>query len=148
MSTRSVVGARIFGWSLVVLGAGHLLTVALDLVRTPDLATAQAMAALRQASVAMPGPQHNLEQLLWGYSTVMGLMVIAFGAAFLWAARRAPEGLGSLLWMGTLVALIGLVISVLLMPLPPTIGLSVALVGAAIGLTERRGRAKPVGVAS
>jgi hypothetical protein len=135
---RQVVAARIVGWSLIVLGAGHLATTALDSVRTPDAVTVEAMAALRQASVAMPGPAHNLEQLWWGYSTLMGLMVIAFGAAFIWAAGCAAGSLKSLLWFGVAVALVGLAISLLLMPLPPIIGLSVALVGAIFGLAPSR----------
>ncbi len=142
MSRRDVLGARIFGWSLLVLGAGHLSTAVAELGRTPDAATQQAMAALRLAAVAMPGPQRNLEQLMWGYSLLMGLMVIAFGAAFLWAASRASGSLRLLLWIGAGVALAGLAISALLMPLPPIIGLGVALVGAVFGLTDR-GAASP-----
>jgi hypothetical protein len=147
VSRREVVGARTVGWSFVVLGAGHLGTAAFELVRAPDAATLQAMAGLRAAAVAMPGPLRNLEQLMWGYSILMGLMVIAFGVAYLGMARRAGAALRPLLWLAVIVTLVGLVISLLLMPLPPIIGLGVGLAGAVVGLSERRSRTAALGVA-
>jgi hypothetical protein len=108
---RSVVGVRILGWSMVMLGAGHLSTVVLEASRAPDPATAQAMTALSRVAVVMPGPHRDLEQLFRGYSLLMGLMVVAFGLAVVWAARHltgspssgsARAGLGrrTQQWMG------------------------------------------------
>ncbi len=133
---RRLLGARIAGWALVVLGCGHLATVAADGGRPVDAATAEAMASLGRATVAMPGPAHTLADLFWGYSLLMGLMVIAFGAAIVVVARRVSD-LRPLLAVTAIGAATGLGLSVWLMPLPPIIGLSVALIGASWGLTGR-----------
>jgi hypothetical protein len=143
VSRRSVVGAQILGWSMVVLGAGHLGTVALDAGRTPDRATERAYAGLSQVAVAMPGPQRNLEQLFWGYSLLMGLMVIAFGMVVLWTARHVRGSLRSLLWLSGAVCVAGLAASAILMPIPPLIGFSVAMVGVSVGLSERAPAKRP-----
>lgn len=137
-----MVGARILGWSVLLLGAGHLITVALELLRVPDQPTQRAFEALSLAKVSMPGPQRNLEQLFWGYSLLMGLMVIAFGATVIWAAGQIRESLRPLLWLGGAFSLLGLIISAMLMPIPPIVGLSVALLGAVVGLTDRGDRTR------
>jgi hypothetical protein len=138
---RQLLGVRIAGWALVVLGSGHLVTVAADNARVVDAATAEAMAALGRAEVSMGGPTHTLAQLFLGYSLLMGLMVVAFGAAVVVAAPRMGGagwgGLRPLLATVAVVSLIGLGLSVWLMPLPPIIGLSVALIAALWGLTGR-----------
>ncbi len=138
---RQLLGARIAGWALVVLGSGHLVTVAADGARPADAATSEAMAALVRAEVSMGGPTHSLAELFLGYSLLMGLMVIAFGAAVVVAAPRMGGAvrarLRPLLATVAAVSLVGLGLSVWLMPLPPIIGLSVALIAALWGLTGR-----------
>lgn len=134
---RQVIGARIAGWSLVVLGCGHLITLALDGARPLDAATTEAMAALTRATVSMGGPSHTLAELFLGYSVLMGLMVISLGASVVVVAPRTA-GLRPLLAVVAAAALIGLVVSVWLMPLPPIIGLSLALIGALMGLSGRQ----------
>lgn len=131
-----LLGARIAGWSLVVLGCGHLVTVALDGSRRVDAATSEAMAAMGRATVSLGGPSHSLAELFLGYSLLMGLMVISLGVAVVVAAPRMADPRPLLVAVAA-SCLVGLALSVWLMPLPPIVGLSVALVGAVLGLTGR-----------
>lgn len=143
MSSRSVLGARILGWSMVVLGVGHLSTVAVEVGAGLDPASERALASLSEVAVAMPGPQRGLDQLYWGSSLMMAVMVIGFGLVVLWAAKKAPDSLRSLLWLGGTVALAALIVSAVLLPIVPIIGLSIAVLGAILGLADRADRAGP-----
>jgi hypothetical protein len=130
------------GWALVVLGAGHLLTVAATLAGEPDPATRRALDGLAAVRVGMPGPQPTLAELFDGYSVLMGLMVAAAGALLLALTRHTTQAPGLLragLALTGVTAAAGLVVSWLLMPLPPLIGLGVTL-AACVGGLVRRGR--------
>jgi hypothetical protein len=85
----------------------------------------------------MGGPSHSLADLFLGYSLLMGLMVMSFGVAVVVAAPRIVSLL-PLLAVVAASSAIGLALSLWLMPLPPIIGLSVALIGAVVGLTGRQ----------
>ncbi|MCE1174581.1 MAG: hypothetical protein LWW77_08250, partial [Propionibacteriales bacterium] len=105
-----------------------------------DAATTEAMAALGRATVTMGGPTHTLAELFLGYSLLMGLMVIGFGAAIVVSAPRVSQ-LRPLLAVVAVTAAVGLGLSVWLMPLPPIIGLTVSLIGALWGLSGEEGLA-------
>jgi hypothetical protein len=137
--SRQRWAGRVAGWALVVLGVGHLLTVAATLAGEPDPATRRALDGLAAVRVGTPGPQPTLAELFDGYSVLMGLMVVAAGALMLALTRHAAQTPGLLragLALIGVTAAVGLVVSWLLMPLPPLIGLGVTLAACISGLVR------------
>lgn len=145
-ANRSRRSARVAGWTLVVLGLGHLLTVAVGSMNQ-DEATRDALDGLSKVRVGLPGPRPTLGELFDGYSLMMGAMVAALGLLLLVVSGRGlasrPEAdaaglLRPVLWLTGVVAAVGLVISSLLLPFPPLIGLGVTLVACIVGLAGPR----------
>ena len=133
--------ARVAGWALVVLGGGHLLTVAATAVGDQDAATRRALDGLSAVRVGLPGPRPTLADLFTGYSLMMGLMVVTAGALLLTLSRRGGQDAGALrtaLWLTAASSALGLVVSWRMLPFPPLIGLSVALLASVAGLIRGR----------
>ncbi|MCL2625364.1 MAG: FAD-dependent oxidoreductase [Cystobacterineae bacterium] len=135
-STTSVRSAAVAGWSLIVLGIGHVSTVVASYGRH-DEATRRALDGIEQVRVAMPGLQPTLAHLFNGYSLTMALLLVTVGTLLVLIARhtqQAPGLLVAALWVVVVFAGVGLVLSWLFLPLPPLVGLTVALVAGLVGL--------------
>lgn len=133
--------ARVAGWALVVLGLGHLLTVGAGAISDRDEATRRALDGLSAVRVALPGPRPTLAELFDGYSLMMGVMVAAMGALLLMVSRPGVSAAGLLrpgLWLTGVVAAVGLVVSWVLLPFPPLVGLGVTFAASVVGLTGPR----------
>ena len=132
--------AAVAGWSMLVLGVGHTLTF-IATSGQHDAATRRALAGLEEVAVAMPGLRHTLADLFTGYSLMMALLLATAGVFLLLMARcaeQAPGLLTSALTTTVVFAGVGLVLSWMLLPFPPLVGLSVALVAGVSGLIASR----------
>jgi len=141
MNTRSVRAAQVTGWTLVALAAVHIATEVAGLAGTPTAKLQTATTAMDQ--VAVPTSTHSYLVTSYGVSFAMALFLAAMGVAIVVAVRRGrtvPAVTRAMLWFAVAVTAIGLVLSIATLPLPPTIGLGIALVAAVIGLLPRRTR--------
>ena len=139
MNTRSLRAAQVAGWTLVVLAAVHITTEIAAIAGDPTAGLLAATTAMDR--VAVPTSAHSYLVTSYGVSFTMALFLAATGAAVVLAVRRAravPAVTRAMLWFAATVTAIGLVISIATLPLPPTIGLAIALVAAVIGLLPRR----------
>jgi hypothetical protein len=64
-------------WSLAFLGLGHLIT---DALMKPDASAQEVIDRMRALTFDMPGRQADLWGMHQGFSTMMGLLLIAFGS--------------------------------------------------------------------
>ena len=136
---------RTGGWALIVLGVVHLATE-VGTAGSHDAATRRAMDGLAQVRMTTPGPQPTLADLFLGFSLMMGLLLLTVGTLVVLMARyadRAPGLLTAALWVMVVASAIGLVLSWLLFPLPPLVGLSVSLVAGVTGLVTTRRTTAP-----
>ncbi len=132
--------AQVAGWSMLLLGVGHLVSFAAAAGRYDD-ATRRALDGLEQATVSMPGLTHTLADLFTGYNLMVAALPTTVGVLMLLMARYAeqvPGLLVSVLWVMVAFTTVGLVISWLFLPLPPLVGMSVALVAGLVGLLQAR----------
>lgn len=102
---------RIGSWAFMVVGLGHLLSHWL----APSTPEQQAMwASMRQFAVVLPGREGNLYQYHTGFSLMMGLLLVAYGAqAWLLIWRRSgPHEIGQqVIYLHILVAAVGLLVA-------------------------------------
>jgi len=131
---------RTGGWTLVVLGIVHLATEVATAGNHDD-ATRQALDGLAQVRLTTPGPQPTLADLFFGFSLMVGLTLLAVGTLVVLMARygeQAPGLVTAASWVLVVFTAAGLVLSWLFLPLPPLVGLGVALVAALTGLVATR----------
>ncbi|KRE94037.1 hypothetical protein ASG76_11565 [Nocardioides sp. Soil774] len=133
----------IAGGLLVLTGTGHTaLVVIQSLTEAParEVPTRELMAG---TSVVLGGVERSYWDLFQGFSILMALMIVGFGALLLHALRRAPHlvlDAHGLLVLCVAVLLPGLAISALLLPRPPIVlfGLALAAVLTALCAPTRR----------
>jgi hypothetical protein len=130
--------ARVTGWTLVVLGLTHLVTVAGAALGGQDAATLRVTDQMRTVRVALPGLQPTMADLFTGYSLAMGLMVVTAGSLLLVVAGAPVATVRTGLAVSAVSSAIGLVVAWALLPSPPVLGLGVALVATVAGLVGKR----------
>ena len=144
-STSPRRAALVAGWALITLALVHLATVVFD-AASPTEDTRRALDAMGQVRVTLPGLQPTMTQLFYGFSLTMALGLVTVGTLVVLVARRsaqAPELLVAVLVATVVFAGIGLVLSWLLMPLPPLVGMAVALAAGLYGLVAVRRISRP-----
>jgi hypothetical protein len=88
-------------------------------------------------SVVVGGVERSYWDLFQGFSLMMALLLVGFGAVLLLVVRRAPEVITesrALLLVGAAVLLPALLISVLLLPPPPIVLIGIASVAMLVAL--------------
>ncbi len=129
---------RIGCWAFILVGAGHLLTQWL----TPRTADQDVILdAMRRFAIKLPGSDGNLYQFHIGFSTMMGVLLAAYGAqALLTVSRRtAPaEGDVRLLALHTLVSAVALILSVMYFFVVPVVFTAAAFLAFGFGLILSR----------
>jgi len=141
-TTRPTVLRRttlVAGWSMIVLGVGHLVTFLASAGQ--DATTSRELKRLAEVQVAVPGLPHSLADLFLGFSLTMALLLVTVGALLVLVARHAAQAPGLLATVQLVVvtfAGVGLVLSWLYLPLPPVVGLSIALAAGLWGLVAAR----------
>jgi hypothetical protein len=144
-ATRLRRTALVAGWTLIVLGIVHTITVILNAAQRDD-ATRAAFDAMDRVTVSVPGPHHTMTQLFYGFSLTMALGLATIGTLLVLMARyaeRAPGLLEATLWALVIFAAAGLILAWLLLPIPPVAGLSVVLVAGLTGLIATRRPSPP-----
>jgi hypothetical protein len=89
----------------------------------------------------MPGLPRSLADLVLGFSLMMLPLLVTVGALLVLVARHAAQAPGLLATVQPVVvafAGVGLVLSWLYLPLPPVVGLSIALAAGLWGLVAVR----------
>lgn len=137
-SALHAVWFRLGAWCVAIAGAGHLTGMVFRLVSAkPEVEREAAFEHMRRAFVSVLGVESSLEQLHYGYSAIMAVMLLGFGAAILLIAKRSPSLLerGSALgWLCFALAATGFVISLAAFPTPPIALLGMATAAFGIGL--------------
>lgn len=133
MPTHRMLNA--FGsWALVILGAGHLVTSQLTPVSAP---LGRVISSMERLPVAMLGRTGNLYEYHVGFSLMMGILLIGYGALALAAFRgRAADHHADRPALATsaLVSAVAVVASVKFFFAVPVVMTSVALLAYAIAL--------------
>jgi hypothetical protein len=94
---------RFGAWCFIVVGATHLLVMAVTVFGPPDPAAQRALDAMGSVPTTLPGIRTDLAQLYYGFSVAMALLGIGFGVLSLVVLGLAPGILGhgtALLWGG------------------------------------------------
>jgi hypothetical protein len=141
LATDATSAFRAGAWAWLLTGAGHLTIAAVLALSPASPATAPAVAAMRNAAFAFPGPRRSLYDLNTGMSLVMGIALVLAGLVCVLVAREAPgliERSRSLsgLTLAASVAAFGL--SAWLLPLPPIVLFGVATVAFGWAAARRR----------
>jgi hypothetical protein len=68
---------RVAGWSLALTGVGHL---AMEAFAPSSRERDTMMATMRGWQLSLPGAERNVEELFWGFSVLMGLLLVGSGA--------------------------------------------------------------------
>ncbi|MEU9144354.1 hypothetical protein [Streptomyces sp. NPDC048349] len=121
----------------VLLGTGHLaLAVAAAWGdRSPEQEASSA--AMRASSVTLLGLERSTLDVVHGMSSVMALFIISTALLALFAARHAPalvERRTAFGWTLLAVSLVGLALSVVFLPPPPIVVLTVTSCAFALSL--------------
>jgi len=135
MSAQAIRATKVAGWTLIILAIVHTATDIATLLSEPSQQMRAATIAMKQ--VVIPTSSHSFALFVYGVSFTMALFLAATGSTLLLAARygrHVPSLIRAMLWLTLVVTVVGVIISILFMPLPPIIGLSVAFIAAAIGL--------------
>ena len=122
LQRRERTATRIGGWAFVAVAVGHV-TVATFMPSSGDALVVERQ--MHQATFPFP-PSHSYADLMKGFSLAMSILLIAWGVSVLLATRggRTAESAQVALCFGVSLAL--LVTSVLLLPAPPIVAMSVA----------------------
>jgi hypothetical protein len=97
-STHAVISPRwrvIAGSSLSITGLGHLATE-IAAPRTPERDAI--LAAMGGWTLSLPGAERSVADLFWGFSLMMGVLLIGFGALI---ATTRPTRSSSLITLAT-----------------------------------------------
>lgn len=111
---------RVGAWAWVVTGAGHLAITGLQAIRAEE---STAVTAMRAHEVAVGGIARSMYDLNLGMSLVMGVALVFGGLVLL----RVPPG-RSLSGLALAFSLVVLGLSLWLLPAPPIVFFSVAVV--------------------
>lgn len=131
----AVVGA----YGFVVLGIGHLVLSAASASADPTPGRREVDTAMRESAFTLLGLERTVFDLFNGISVAMAFFVIACGLLILTAARHAPalvQQRTAFGWLALAVSLAVLAVSVLLLPPPPILVLTIS--SCAFGLSLRR----------
>ncbi|MER5488405.1 hypothetical protein ABT024_35030 [Streptomyces sp. NPDC002812] len=130
---------RIGAGGFLVLGTGHLALAAVAALDDPTPQQRASSAAMRESSMTLLGLERSTLDIVQGMSLAMALFVIACGLLALTVVRHAPalvERRTAFGWTTLVASLVGLAISVLLLPMPPIVIL--AITSCAFALSLRR----------
>lgn len=125
--------ARVGSWSLILVGAGHLLT---DLLTPMAPGQQEIVRRMKEVAVALPGSQRSLWDYHHGFSLMMGLLLIGYGAVTLAMARAeagSEDRLAPVLGISFLVCLAALALSAVHFFAIPVLFTSVACASFALG---------------
>ncbi|MEV8536900.1 hypothetical protein [Streptomyces sp. NPDC051211] len=124
----------------VLLGAGHLALVGAA-VRDPSPEQQASSRAMGETRMTLLGLERSTLEVFQGMSLAMALFVITCGALGLTAVRQFPalvQRRTAFGWTFLAASLVGLATSLMFLPLPPTVILTVTT--CAFALTLRRAR--------
>ncbi|MCX5129310.1 hypothetical protein [Streptomyces sp. NBC_00347] len=130
---------RIGAGGFLVLGTGHLALAAVAALDDPTPQQQASSAAMQESSMTLLGLERSTLDIVQGMSLAMALFVIACGLLALTVVRHAPalvERRTAFGWITLVASLVGLAISVLLLPMPPIVIL--AITSCAFALSLRR----------
>jgi hypothetical protein len=135
---------RFGAWCFMVVGATHLLVMAVTVLGPSDPAAQRALEAMAGVPTTVPGIRGDMAQLFYGFSVAMALLSIGFGVLNLVVLRLAPGILArgtALLWVDAGVTALLLAVAVFAFPAPTIVADAAALAayGRALALI-RRGR--------
>ncbi len=136
--------SRVGSWSLVLVGAGHLLT---DQLAPPSPQQEEMIRRMREVAVALPGPHRTLWAYHHGFSLMMGLLLMGFGAVTLAIARAevaSADRLAPVFGISALVCLAALALSATHFFVIPVLFTAVA--SASFALAWRQSRAARPGL--
>jgi len=118
-------------WAFVLVGTGHLLTYWLAPITSELTAMLNVM---REFPIVMPGSTGNLYQYYTGFSLMMGCLLFAYGMqALLTISDQALQNT-RLLAFHTLVAVLGVTLSVMFFFVVPITFMAVAMITFALCL--------------
>ncbi|MFG2484865.1 hypothetical protein ACGFSI_19150 [Streptomyces virginiae] len=128
---------RVGAGGFLLLGTGHLALAVAMALGDPTPQQQASSAAMRESSMTLLGLERSTLDIVQGMSLVMALFVIACGLLALTAVRHAPalvERRTAFGWIPLVASLVGLAISVLLLPIPPIVVLTVTTCAFALSL--------------
>lgn len=130
---------QIGSWAFIVLGAGHLLTQWF----APRTAEQEAiLEVMRNFAVRLPGSEGNLYLYHVGFSSTMGVLLIAYGLQALVMAPFCSHNSGAerrLLALHTGVSALATLLSLQFFFLVPIVFMSVASLFFGLGFYLKRG---------
>lgn len=134
---RARTAERVGGWAYVVVGGGHLATASLLPSSSDQLVIERQM---EQARFPIP-PGHSYADLMQGFSVAMAVLLVAWGVSMLLATRNGRALEQAQVALSLVVSLLLLGTSVLLLPAPPIVLMTVASVALAVSLhSSHRGK--------
>lgn len=137
--TARTIALPLAGWLLVITGTGHTVLVVLGTLATPAAAEARVREAMASSSLVVAGLERSHWDLFQGFSLMMALMIVGFGALLLLVHHRVPDlatGSRGLLALVAAVLVPALAISALLLPPPPILLLGLAAAAVVLALRE------------
>jgi hypothetical protein len=132
--------SRIGSWSLVLVGAGHLVT---DLAAPATAQREEVVRLLSGVLVSMPGSHRSLWAYHHGFSLMMGLLLVGFGAVTLAVARLEADRLAPVLAISALVCLTSLALAATHFFAVPVLFTAVAFASFGLAWLRSRSGAKP-----
>ncbi|MFG2974514.1 hypothetical protein ACGFYY_16170 [Streptomyces sp. NPDC048331] len=128
---------RVGAGGFLLLGTGHLSLTAATALGDPTPQQRASSEAMRESSTTLLGLERSTLDVVEGMSLAMALFVVVCGLLALTAARHAPaliERRTAFGWIALVASLVGLAISVLLLPVPPIVVLAVTSCAFALSL--------------
>ncbi|MFJ3514017.1 hypothetical protein OG444_36015 [Streptomyces sp. NBC_01232] len=128
---------RVGAGGFLLLGTGHLALAAATALADPTPEQQASSAAMRESRTTLLGLERSTLDIVQGMSLVMALFVIVCGLLALTAVRHAPaliERRTPFGWIPLVASLVGLALSVLLLPMPPIVVLTVTSCAFALSL--------------
>ncbi len=137
--TTRLTGTAVAAWALLVTGVGHTVLVVVSAVSETPRDQLDVRQAMVETTTRVAGLDRSLWQLFSGFSLVMALLLVGFGALNLLLVRRHPGVLlesRAVLWLDLAVVLTALGIAVRLLPAPPIVLLGLAVVAVVVALSR------------
>jgi hypothetical protein len=116
---------KIGAWAFVLVGTGHLLT---NWLAPKTIELVAMLNSMREFPIVMPGSAGNLYQYHTGFSLMMGCLLIAYGMQMLLTLTDHILQNIRVLTFHTLVATIGVVLSVMYFFLVPIAFMALAMI--------------------
>ncbi|MFE9747883.1 hypothetical protein ACFYOT_23505 [Saccharothrix saharensis] len=143
MAHGALRGFRVGAWAWVVTGVGHLAIAAVLTAGPEDAAASRALTAMRERSIEIAGLRRSLYDVNQGMSLVMAAALIFGGSVCLLVARSAPDLVTrarAVSGLGVVASAVVLGLSLWLLPLPPVVLFSVALLAFGTAVVKARPR--------